>query len=129
MSQFVTTGATLVCSFGTTPSTFNATSAPTVLMQGKPVGTLTDGKGMVNIQSFGMCRSLANPAVAAATTAALGVLTPQPCVPATLGAWLPSKSMVIAKGKPCLTQECKCMCTFGGSVTIINPGQALCLQT
>lgn len=129
MSQFVTTGATLVCSFGTTPSTFNATSATTVLMSGKPVGTLTDGKAMVNIQSFGMCSSLANPTVAAATAAALGVLTPQPCIPATPGAWLPSKSMVIAKGKPCLTMECKCMCAYGGSVTIVNPGQALCLQT
>lgn len=129
MSQFVTTGATLMCSFGTTPSTFNATSAPTVLMSGKPVGTLTDGKSMVNIQSFGMCTSLANPQVAAATAAALGVLTPQPCVPTTAGMWLPSKSTVLAGGKPCLTMECKCMCAYGGSVTIVNPGQALCLQT
>lgn len=124
MSQIVVTGASLKCSFGTTPSIFNATYNPMNLAGGKPIGTIADGKGMVNIPSFGMCTSLANPAVSAATTAALGVLTPQPCVPATAGVWIPSGSlMVLSGGKPCLTKGCKCMCTFGGLITIVTAGQ------
>lgn len=129
MSSLVVTGATLMCSFGAAPSVFNATSTPSVLVGGKPVGTLIDGKANVNIMSFGMCFSLANPKVAAATAAALGVLTPQPCIPSTSGAWLPAGSLVLAGGKPCLTAECKCMCTYAGMISVVNPGQMLCLKT
>lgn len=128
MSQFVVTGASLMCSFGTTPATFNATNAPTVMMGGKPVGTISDGAAMINIPSFGMCNSLANPQVAAATAAALGVLTPQPCIPSTAGTWIPGGSTVLAQGKPCLTMECKCLCMYAGQITIVNPGQMTCLQ-
>ena len=123
MSQIVVTGASLKCSFGTTPSIFNATSNPMNLAGGKPIGTIADGKAMVNIPSFGMCTSLANPAVSAATAAALGVLTPQPCVPATAGVWLPSGGLVLSGGKPCLTKECKCMCAYAGVISILTPGQ------
>jgi hypothetical protein len=30
---------------------------------------------------------------------------------------------VIVEGKQVLTNECSCMCSFGGKVSIINPGQ------
>ena len=122
MSQFVCSGATLVCTFGAAPSTLIATNAPTVLMGGRPVAVLTDAAGMINIPTFGMCSSIANPQVAAATAAALGVLTPQPCIPATT-AWIPSGATVLACGKPCVTQDCSCMCMYAGKISITNPGQ------
>ncbi len=124
MSQLVNLGATIKCSFGMAPSTLVATNTPLVHVGGKPVATIADAAPMVNIPSFGMCTTLTNPAVAAATAAALGVLTPQPCIPQTQS-WLPSGSMVMAQGKPCLTQESKCMCMYGGCISILNPGQLL----
>ncbi len=124
MSQYVNFGATIKCAFGTTPSVLSATNAPTVLVQGKPIATLSDAAAMVNIPPFGMCTTPTNPAVAAATAAALGVLTPQPCIPQTQ-AWLPSGGVLLAQGKPCLTQDCKCMCMYGGAISVVSPGQML----
>ena len=79
---------------------------------------------MANVGPFGMCTSLANPQVAAATTAALGVLTPQPCIPAPAGMWIPTKPKVLIGGKPCLSQDCKMICAYAGQISIVNPAQA-----
>ncbi|MBQ8912784.1 MAG: DUF4280 domain-containing protein [Lachnospiraceae bacterium] len=125
MGQLVTTGATLMCSMGLSPSTLNVTSQQTVLSDGKPVATIQDGAGMTNVPPFGMCTSLANPQVAAATSAAMGVLTPQPCVPQTGGAWIPSQVTVSAGGKPCLTNDCKLVCAYAGNISIAMPGQLI----
>ncbi|MCR5654151.1 MAG: DUF4280 domain-containing protein [Lachnospiraceae bacterium] len=123
MAQAVVTGATMTCSFGTTPSTLKATTNLTVMMEGKPACVIGDAKAVVNVGSFGMCSSLANPQVAAATAAALGVLTPQPCVPAITGAWIPAQTTVLVGGQPCLNQACSCVCSYAGKISIINPGQ------
>jgi hypothetical protein len=72
---------------------------------------------------FGACTSLANPAVAAATAAALGVLTPMPCVPVPAGPWLPGAPKTLLKGAPALDMTSKLMCAWGGAIQIINPGQ------
>ena len=123
MGQLVTTGASMVCSMGAGASTLNVTSQQTVLADGKPVATIQDATAMTNIPPFGMCSSLANPQVAAATAAALGVLTPQPCIPQTTGTWIPTQSTALAGGKPCLTHDCKLVCAYAGSITITTPGQ------
>ena len=123
MAQFVTTGATCVCSFGTAPGSFTATNALKVMIEGKTAGVLTDAAGGVNISPFAMCTSLANPAVASATAAALGVLTPQPCMPQSTGSWIPSGAKVMINGKPCLTMDCKMVCAWGGNISFTTPGQ------
>ena len=74
MPLLVCTTATLTCSMGTTPSTFTGACAR-VNVQGKPAATVMDHKPMANVAPFGLCRSLANPVVAAATSAAMGTLT------------------------------------------------------
>ncbi len=123
MSLLCAVGANLLCSFGTAPAPLKVTSQSIVLCEGKPAATIQDAAPMSNIGPFAMCTSLANPQVAAATAAALGVLTPQPCIPAPAGIWIPTKPKVLIGGKPCLTQDCKLMCSYAGSISITLPGQ------
>ena len=114
-------GAMLQCSFGMAPSSLMVLPANRVLSK-MPMATIMDNVPMVNILPFGMCQSLANPTVAAATTAAFGVLTPMPCIPVIPAPWTPGSPTVLAGGKPCLNQSCKCMCAYGGVIQITNPG-------
>ena len=123
MSQLTAVGANLMCTMGTAPAPLKVTSQAVVMTEGKPAATIQDAAPMSNIGPFGMCTSLANPQVAAATAAALGVLTPQPCVPAPAGTWIPTQPTVLINGKPCLAQDCKMMCAYAGQISIAMPGQ------
>lgn len=124
MSIVVVTGAQCMCPFGTAPCTLNVTSQQTCLMEGKPAGTIQDMQPGTNLATFGMCTSLANPSVAAATAAALGVLTPQPCTMVPAGTWIPSNPNALIQGQPVLTMEATLVCGFGaGTISITSPGQ------
>lgn len=122
MSMLVTNGATLMCSFGMAPSTLAVLPASRVF-SGTPAANIGDCIPNTNIPPFGMCSSLANPSVASATSAAMGVLTPQPCTPVIAGTWLPGSPTVMIGGKPAVNQTCKCMCAYAGVIQITNPGQ------
>lgn len=114
-------GATMQCSFGTAPSSLMV--LPTSLvMSSMPMACVMDYIPMVNILPFAMCQNPANPMVAAATAAALGVLTPMPCIPMTITAWAPGCSSVMVGGKPALNNSSKLNCMYGGVIQIANPG-------
>lgn len=127
MSELVTATGSCVCSMGTSPAPLKVSSQAKVLAGGKPCGTIADASPLTNVGPFGMCTSLANPQVAAATAAALGVLTPQPCVPAPAGTWIPTKPKVLIGGKPCLSNDCKMICAYAGQISIVNPAQTKAL--
>lgn len=122
MSILVTSGTQLMCSFGTVPSVFNVLPASRV-MCGNPAANIMDNVPMTNIMPFGMCTSLANPTVSAATTAALGVLTPQPCIPSIVGPWAPGSATVMVGGKPAVNNTCKLMCAYAGVIQVVTPAQ------
>ncbi|OBZ12821.1 DUF4280 domain-containing protein [Bacillus sp. FJAT-26390] len=122
MGQLVCGGATMQCSFGAAPSTLNVLPANRVLTA-MPIANIMDNKPMVNILPFGVCNSMANPMVAAATAAALGVLTPQPCIPVTAATWVPGSPTVLVANMPALNNSSKCMCNWGGVIQLVNPGQ------
>lgn len=122
MGIVVVAGAMVTCPFGTTPANLTVTSQNVVVAEGKPVATITD-TSVANIPTCGMCSSLANPQVASATAAALGVLTPQPCVPAVAGTWIATQTKCLVGGKPCLTGEATAICSYGGTLSIIDAGQ------
>ena len=115
-------GAALMCSFGMAPSAFMVTPENKVTTT-MPIATIMDNVPMKNIMPFGMCQSLANPTVAAATAAALGVLTPMPCVPVIPAPWAPGCPTVLISNKPALNDSSKLMCAWGGVISINNPGQ------
>ncbi|MBO4578404.1 MAG: DUF4280 domain-containing protein [Paludibacteraceae bacterium] len=125
MGKFVCNNAKMQCSFGMIPGTFIVVDPMRPkLNSAMAIGNVMDNKPMVNITSFGMCRSLANPSVASATAAALGTLTPMPCVPVIPAPWAPPGQVMIAN-VPVLLDNCKCMCAWGGQISFVFPGNAL----
>jgi hypothetical protein len=122
-APIVTSTATATCSFGSAPATLTVLPATQVLVEGNPAATIADSAAVVNLPPFGMCSSLSNPAVATATSAASGTLTPQACTPLTMP-WLPGVATVVVGGKPIVNANCKTACSYGGVVTIVAPGSA-----
>lgn len=123
MAIYVCSGATLQCMMGLAPSSLMVLPDKRILLCNMPMASIMDFKPMVNILPFGMCQSLANPTVASATAAASGVLTPMPCIPATVAPWIPGKPNVLLANQPALLNDCKCICTWGGNISITYPGQ------
>jgi hypothetical protein len=122
MAIQVAMGASLMCTMGLAPSSLVVLPQNRTMAEGKPAANIMDHKPFVNIVPFGMCKSPANPAVAAATVAALGVLTPMPCTPVTPGPWAPGSPTTLIANFPALNNSSKCMCAFAGVISISNPG-------
>jgi hypothetical protein len=123
MSCLVCMGATLQCTFGAAPAMLQVVPKLPVLAPALPAATIADSLPLANVQPFGVCTSLANPMVATATAAALGVLVPQPCLPVTPTPWVPGCPTVLIGGVPALDQNSKLMCNWGGVISIVVPGQ------
>jgi hypothetical protein len=116
-------GAMLKCSFGVAPSSLIVLPVNKVMTSYVPAANIMDNKPMVNIMPFGMCQSPSNPVVAAATAAALGVLTPMPCVPLTVAPWAPGAATVLLANMPALDDSSKLNCTWGGIIEVTMAGQ------
>lgn len=122
-TQMVTSGAMLQCNFGVAPSTFVVLPVNRVTACNLPSGTIMDNVPILNIPPFGMCSSEANPAVIAATAAALGTPTPAPCVPVTVAPWEPGTPTVTIANLPALDTSCKLMCAWAGQISVTQPAQ------
>lgn len=124
MTLAVACSACLQCSFGTAPSLLTVLPVDRVFLSNAPAATLNDHLPIVNIVPFGMCSSPANPVVAAATAAALGVLTPMPCIPCTTTPWLPgSLPRMLVGNKPALDANATLICNWAGVIKVSSPGQ------
>ena len=117
-------GAMIKCSFAVPPGTSTLVPTPKPVMTSmKIAANIMDHVPMMNIPPFGMCMSPSNPMVAAATAAALGVLTPMPCVPATPAPWVPGAPTVMLCNFPALNNTSTLNCIWGGVIIFVNPGQ------
>ena len=122
MAKPVVNNAQISCSMGAAPAMLGVLPMSQVTIENQPAATIMDFAPMMNIKPFGVCKSPANPTVASATAAAMGVLTPMPCIPNTVAPWSPGASKVKAGFMPALTKSCTCMCIWGGTITISDPG-------
>jgi hypothetical protein len=122
MALHVCMGAMLQCSFGAAPSTLTVLPVNKVVGE-TPCANTGDHAPLLNILPFAMCSSPSNPVVAAATAAALGVLTPMPCIPATAAPWLAGAPSVLVGGLPALDSNSKLFCSWGGVIQVGVPGQ------
>ena len=123
MPMQVCMGASMMCTFGMAPSSLVVLPTNKVFTNMVPDANIMDHIPMVNIMPFGMCMSPSNPTVAAATAAALGVLTPMPCIPATTEPWTPGASNVLLGNMPTLDNVSELMCMWGGVITFVTPGE------
>lgn len=123
MGQQVCMGALMQCSFGMAPSSLVVLPVNKVITSNMPAANIMDHKPFVNIMPFGACQSLANPMVAGATAAALGVLTPMPCIPMTMAPWAPGSPTVLLANMPTLNNSSKLMCNWAGVISINMAGQ------
>ena len=121
MGKFVTNGALLQCSFGMAPSPLTVVGMRP-MNQNMPMANIMDFAPMVNIKPFGMCKSMSNPQVATATAAAMGVLTPMPCIPVITAPWNPAAQVKVCQ-LPALLDNGKCICAWGGQISVNFPGQ------
>ena len=122
MGVQVCMGATLQCSFGASTSVLSVAPDKQVLTQ-TPAATIMDFAPIQNIPPFGMCSASSNPAVAAATAAAGGALTPIPCIPVFTAPWVPGAPTVLIGNQPALNETSKLNCQWGGVIQILVPGQ------
>jgi len=116
--------ALMKCSFGMAPSSLMVLPTNRVMTANVPDANIMDHIPMVNILPFGMCQSPSNPMVAAATAAAMGALTPMPCIPVTPAPWVPGCATVMIANMPALNNSSKLMCNWGGVIEINFAGQA-----
>lgn len=123
MTKMVSMGASLKCSFGTAPSSMIVLPINKTTSTFMPCATVADIIPFANILPFAMCQSLANPTVASATAAALGVLTPMPCIPVISAPWSPGSANTTLVNQKALTDNSTCNCTWGGVIEVSSSGQ------
>lgn len=122
MPKMVVDGAKLKCDQGASPGSLTILPVNGTSGDDKPAATVNDFVPMQNVSAFGMCRSMANPQVSAATAAAQGTLTPQPCVPVLTAPWSPGSSVATIQDQKALTADSKCLCQWAGNIEITDPG-------
>jgi hypothetical protein len=113
-SPQVCSGASLQCSFGAAPGTLMVLPMNRVMVGGMPAANLMDYVPIVNVAPFGTCMSMANPMVIAATAAALGVLTPMPCISMAVAPWIPSGAPTVLVGPYACAQCERCLDVYLG---------------
>lgn len=123
MPQQVCMGAMMTCAFGAAPGSLIVLPINRVLTCNMPAANIMDHIPIVNIPPFGVCSSPSNPVVASATAAAMGVLTPMPCIPATVAPWTPGTSDVMLANMPSLNNTCTLNCMWGGLISFSQAGQ------
>ena len=122
MSVLSVENSVCMCSFGVAPNVLETLPLSLTMGVDASAGNINSAIPFAEMTPFVMCMSMANPAVASATAAALGVLVPMPCTPVT-SAWMPGSPTVMLGGEPALDNSSTAMCGFAGVISMTFPGQ------
>src|SRR5215212_10557609 len=114
MGKLVVMGAMCQCTMGVAPCSLIVLPTNKTMGTSMPAATIMD-KEIVNLPTFGMCQSPSNPTVASATAAAMGVLTPMPCIPMISAPWSPGAPKTLIANNPALEDGSTCNCNWGGT--------------
>ncbi len=120
-------GAVCRCTMGSAPSPLVVLPIHRTFGCCSPAANMGDHIPFLNIIPFGVCKSILCPTTAALTAAALGALTPGPCIPATASPWTPCATNVLIDNQPALDNTSKASCIYGGEVSIGFAGQVTVL--
>lgn len=105
-ASYVVDGAELSCTMGANSVKLKVLPPHRVKMSGADRANIGDCKPMVNIMTFGVCKT-----------------TGMPCVPACMP-WLNGKMDVLVGGLPALLSDSMTMCPAGaGVIRITDDGQ------
>jgi hypothetical protein len=116
VKTIVNSGSTCMCDKGLAPCPV-AMGLPTVMTSATPA--LNESSATISVlPTFGMCTSQANPTVATATAAAMGVLTPMPCVPVFIPPWSGTSTTVNLAGLPAVNAMSSLKCSWGGTIKV-----------
>jgi hypothetical protein len=121
MVHAVPHGSLSRCSKGSNPSRLNILPITRVFVEGNPLGNIQDKEPFLNIHPYGICFSMENPEVIAATAAALGVLVPMPCVPMICTPWILTSRTRVGGHFMGLNKRAKNICVWAGHLEISLP--------
>jgi hypothetical protein len=116
MPAVLTIGSMITCNQSMVPVPIPLLGVPTSAMaDGMPVATIDMIVPFLNIETFGVCVSEANPEVVAAKlVGAPGV----PCVPIIDLPWDPPSPNIIIDGMPAALASSKCLCVWLGEISV-----------
>jgi hypothetical protein len=104
----VADGAVLRCSAGSAPSTLAVTTDPFTFIEGHFIATIFDNSPVINVKPFGVC-----------------AITQKPCMLVTPTPWQPGGvGILLASPFPILSDNSFLMCSVGGTIQVMNPGQS-----
>ena len=116
VKTIVNSGSKCMCDKGLAPCAV-AMGLPTIKTSKAPA--LNESSATFSVlPTFGMCTSTANPTVSAATSAAMGVLTPMPCLPQFIPPWSGTSTTVNLSGAPAVNAMSSLKCSFGGTIKV-----------
>ncbi len=126
MPLLVTNGCTCECKYGNTACPLVVPPDICVQCSNNPVATIMDHVPAVNIASFGMCSSKANPAVAAVIASSNGSIKEAPCLPVLPKQWSPGSKTVRIGGNPVLNDKSTLLCQWSGTIKISKVNHSVC---
>lgn len=102
----------MMCTFGVAPVPLTVLPIKMITVGGMPAANIMDHVPFLNILPFGGCLRPAPP-----------VPPIKPCIPSVPAPWAPGSPKVMFKKMPALDNLSKAICTQGGVISILMPGQ------